>query len=106
MLLPYSSDAPTPDEVASMPGATLLEFGVDWCPHCQAAMGFIDAALRQHGGMQHLRLEDGRGRPLGRACGVKLWPTLILLRDGAELGRVVRPTTLGEVAALLALLKG
>ena len=38
-----------------------------------------------------LRIEDGRGRPLGRAYQVKLWPTLILLRVGRELARVVRP---------------
>jgi thioredoxin 1 len=40
----------------------------------------------------HLRVEDGRGRPLGRAFGVKLWPTLIFLHNGQELARVVRPT--------------
>jgi len=28
---------------------------------------------------------------LGRAFRVKLWPTLVLLRDGQELARVVRP---------------
>jgi thioredoxin 1 len=28
---------------------------------------------------------------LGRSFRVKLWPTLILLENGQELGRVVRP---------------
>jgi thioredoxin 1 len=38
-------------------------------------------------------VEDGRGRPLGRAYRVKLWPTLVLLCDGQEIARAVRPRT-------------
>jgi thioredoxin 1 len=30
---------------------------------------------------------------------VKLWPTLIFLRDGREVGRVVRPASEAEVRA-------
>jgi hypothetical protein len=41
--------------------------------------------------INHLKIEDGPGRPLGRSFRVKLWPTLILLENGQELGRVVRP---------------
>jgi thioredoxin 1 len=39
-----------------------------------------------------LKIEDGPGRPLGRSFKVKLWPTLIFLRDGVEVARVVRPS--------------
>ncbi len=49
-------------------------------------------------------LEFGAGRRLGRSFRVKLWPTLILLQGGVELGRVVRPTSAAELAPLLALL--
>ncbi len=75
-----------------MPGPVVLEFGADWCPICQGARGTIDGALARHPGVRHVRIEDGKGRPLGRSFGVKLWPTLIFLRDGAEVQRVVRPT--------------
>ena len=34
---------------------------------------------------------DGRGKPLGRSFRVKLWPTLVFLRDGEVLARLVRP---------------
>jgi thioredoxin 1 len=44
-----------------------------------------------------LKIEDGKGRPLGRLYGVKLWPTLVFLRDGKEMARVVRPTSAAEV---------
>jgi thioredoxin 1 len=45
---------------------------------------------------------DGPGRRLGRTFRVKLWPTLVLLRDGQEIGRIVRPTSSGEISDLLA----
>ena len=36
----------------------------------------------------------------GRTYRVKLWPTLVLLRDGQEVGRLVRPTGADMAAAL------
>jgi len=42
--------------------------------------------------VRFIEVEDGRGRPLGRSFGVKLWPTLLFLRDGEVVRRLVRPT--------------
>jgi thioredoxin 1 len=89
-------------DVERWTGLAVLEFGASWCPICQAARPGIDRALANAPGVRHVRVEDGPGRPLGRSFRVKLWPTLILLRDGAEVGRRVRPTSEAEVAALLA----
>ena len=41
--------------------------------------------------MQHIRVEDGPGKPLGRSFRVKLWPTLVFLRDGRVVMQLVRP---------------
>ena len=101
MTLVYQVEAPAPEALAQWPGLVLLEFGVGWCPHCQAAAPAVAGALTGRQGITHLQIEDGRGRPLGRAFGVKLWPTLVLLRDGVELGRLVRPVTTESVAKLL-----
>ena len=52
--------------------------------------------------MRHLKVADGPGRPLGRSYRVKLWPTLVFLRDGQEVARLVRPgdaTPIGEALA-------
>lgn len=106
MTLVYQAEAPTPETLATSPGAVLLEFGVAWCPHCQAAEPAIAGALAGRQGITHLRIEDGRGRPLGRAYGVKLWPTVVLLRDGVEVGRLVRPVATETVATLLGRLDG
>jgi len=97
----YSADAPSRADVDAQQGLTLLEFGVDWCGHCQAALGPVAEALAAHPGVRHLRVEDGRGRPLGRSFGVTLWPTLVLLVDGQERGRLVRPTEAQAVAQAL-----
>ena len=96
----YVAQEPTREAVEAMPGAVLLEFGAPWCPHCQAAEPLVDHALSQRDDVAHLRIEDGRGRRLGRSFGLKLWPTYVLLRDGVEYGRTVRPRSLREVEAL------
>lgn len=117
-LQPYSPDHPTRAAVAALPGRVVIEFGVDWCPHCHRAAGVVAAALGAAGialqrsgdvavalpadKLHYFRLEDERARPLGRSFKVKLWPTLLFLQDGVEVARVVRPTTAAEVAAGLA----
>lgn len=84
--------APSHDAVIALQGTTLLEFGTGWCGHCQAARPLIDAALADAPpGLRHIQVEDGKGRPLGRSFGVKLWPTLVVLQDGREVARAVRP---------------
>jgi thioredoxin 1 len=98
---PYQTTAPERRELDALPGRTLVEFGTDWCGHCQAAQHPIAIALAEQPGLRHLKFEDGTGRPLGRSFGVKLWPTLVLLEDGRELGRVVRPRDAHTVRQLL-----
>jgi thioredoxin 1 len=100
---PYlaETEAPTRAEVEALPGLTLLEFGTDWCGHCRAAQSPVAEALAQQPQWQHLKVEDGPGRALGRSYRVKLWPTLLVLRDGQELARVVRPTAVQDVLAAL-----
>ena len=89
----YVSQSPDRSEVDAMPGAVVVEFGTDWCGHCQAARPLLQAAFQDHLGVRHVKVEDGRGRRLGRSFGVKLWPTLVFLHDGVERARVVRPTS-------------
>lgn len=103
--MPYQAQhlpqAPTRAAVDALPGCILLEFGAPWCSHCQGAQPLIAAALAQHPEYEHLKIEDGRGQRLGRSFGVKLWPTLIALRAGQEVARVVRPQQLPELLQVL-----
>lgn len=98
----FTVDAPARAEIDALPGLLLLEFGVDWCPHCQGAQPLIEAAMRAYPGLRHLKIEDGPGRRLGRSFRVKLWPTLLFIKDGQELARLVRPTDEQDIALALA----
>lgn len=51
--------------------------------------------------MQHIKVEDGPGRKLGRSFKVKLWPTVVFVKGGQELARVVRPADDAEVREAL-----
>jgi thioredoxin 1 len=83
-------------------GPLALEFGANWCGWCQNAQPLIGAAFEQAGaGVAHVKVEDGPGRPLGRSFGVKLWPTLVFLKNGAETGRLVRPQDQADVERAL-----
>lgn len=96
----YADHEPARSEVDALPGITVLEFGAPWCPHCIGAQVSIEAALSAHADVRHLKIEDGAGRPLGRSYRIKLWPSLLLLRDGVEVARVVRPTDRAQIDAL------
>ena len=100
--LPADS-APAREDVDRMAGMVVLEFGTDWCGFCQAAQPKIIALLSRAPGVRHVKVEDGRGRKLGRSFGVKLWPTLVFLRDGVIVRQLPRPsdTELEEAFAAL-----
>jgi thioredoxin 1 len=96
----YAGVEPSRSEVESWRGATLVEFGAPWCGYCQRTQGELAEALGARPGLRHVKIEDGPGRPLGRSFRVKLWPTLVLLRDGQEIGRRVRPHDRQEIEEL------
>ena len=93
----YDKPEPTRAEVDELPGPTVLEFGATWCEICQGAQPAIAAAFADHPNVRHIKVGDGKGKPLGRSFGVKLWPTLVFLMDGKELARTVRPTDTAEI---------
>ncbi len=97
----YSEKPITLEHISELADNTLLEFGAPWCGHCQAATPAIKKALAEHSELRHIRIYDGKGKRLGRLFKVKLWPTLILLHEGKEVDRLVRPLKADEVRRLL-----
>ncbi|HUW36389.1 MAG TPA: thioredoxin family protein [Rhodocyclaceae bacterium] len=97
----YAELEPSRAEVDALEEATLIEFGSPECGHCRAAQPLIAQAFAHHPRVRHLKIEDGRGRRLGRSFAVKLWPTLIFLRLGKEVERLVRPTDASAIARAL-----
>lgn len=97
----FEPTEPNRAEIEARRGPLLLEFGSPGCGHCRRAQPLVEAALAATPGVPHVKVADGPGQPLGRSFRVKLWPTLIFLRDGAELARVVRPPSQAEIDSAL-----
>ena len=95
----YKESAPTRAEIDGLAGPALLEFGTNWCGYCRAAQSPLAQAYADYGQVPHYKVEDGPGRLLGRSFRVKLWPTLVFLRDGKEVARVVRPDSAADIRA-------
>jgi len=96
----YAAREPLRSEVDRRPGMLVLEFGAPWCGHCHDAQPLLRALLAEHPDALHLKVEDGKGRPLGRSFGVTLWPTVIAVEQGEELARVVRPAARADLHPL------
>ena len=98
----YPETEPSRAEIDALAEPVVVEFGAPWCGHCQAAQPLVAAAFAVYPQVRHLKVEDGPGRPLGRSFRVRLWPTLVFLRGGVEVARLVRPTDGAAIAAALA----
>jgi thioredoxin 1 len=98
--------APTREAVDRMPGLVLLEFGTDWCGFCRAAQPQVASLLRDNPAVRHVKVEDGPGLPLGRSFRVRLWPNFVLLRDGAVVRQLARPSVHELKEAFTALVGG
>lgn len=97
----YETTQPDRSAIDALPGTVALEFGTGWCGYCRAAEQHIASALAANPEVKHMKVEDGPGRPLGRSFRVKLWPTVVVIRDGKEIARVVRPDDANEVRQAL-----
>ena len=97
----YAEEAFTFEQISESSGDVLLEFGAPWCGHCQAASAAINEVVNEHSELRHIKIYDGKGKRLGRGFKVKLWPTLILLDNGQEVDRLVRPLRAEEVRELM-----
>ena len=102
----FLAEEPARTAIDAMTGPVLVEFGSPTCGHCRAMWPALERALEAHPGVDHYRIEDGRGRPLGRSFGVKLWPTLVFMRGGVEVARLVRPLDVEEIRAALVRIDG
>lgn len=102
MATPYETAQPERSAVDALPGTVALDFGANWCGYCRAAEPLIEEALADYPEARHIKVEDGPGRPLGRSFRIKLWPTVVVLKDGQEVARVVRPEAADEVRMALA----
>ena len=101
MTTDYAQVEPKREEVDALPGPTRLEFGTPWCGHCRRAQPLIAEAMQAHPKVRHIKVSDASGKRLGRSFKVKLWPTLVFLRDGRQTAMLVRPASSEEIQQAL-----
>jgi len=93
----YKTSDPSRADVDALPGATVVEFGNPWCGHCRRAEPAVRQSFDSHPDIRHIRIADASGKRLGRSFHVKRWPTLVFLKNGVEIARLIRPTSAHEV---------
>lgn len=81
----------------------LMEFHADWCPTCRAQEMVVDALVGQAGfsNVIVLRVLFDTEKDVLKRFGVRQQSTLILFKDGQEVGRTVGETSSDGIAALL-----
>lgn len=102
----YAGTEPARAEIDALQGPAVIEFGTSWCGYCSAAQPLLATAFVGHPAVRHVKVEDGKGRQLGRSFQVKLWPTLIFLSNGQEVARLVRPADSRAISEALAHIDG
>jgi thioredoxin 1 len=102
----HSAFEPTRAEIDALHEPAMLEFGAAWCGYCRAAQPRIAEAMSDRSAIRHIKVEDGKGQPLGRSFRVKLWPTLIFLKRGKEIARMVRPDDSASIRQALDAISG
>ena len=98
----YADVEPARADIDALKGPVVIEFGAPWCGYCCAAQPLIAEAVADYPRVRHIKVEDARGRPLGRSFRVTLWPTLVFLIRGKEVARLVRPADSTAISAALA----
>lgn len=92
--MPYQShwdeESQSREDILKLPGSVVLEFGAEWCPHCQAVQDLLKNSLENRD-VTHIKVSDGKGKRLGRAFQVKLWPNFVFVKNGQVIEQLARP---------------
>lgn len=90
------------DALARAPGVTLLDFGAERCMPCRALVPVLAALADEYRGRVRVAAVDCDREPaLAERYLVRSMPTLVVLRDGREVGRVVGLRPRAFVAGVL-----
>lgn len=78
-------------DIDGMTGCVVVEFGANWCGVCSGFNRESMQIFEKFPQVKRIRVEDGKGKRLGRSFRVSLWPSFALMRDGNLVTLAVRP---------------
>ncbi|MEJ7600552.1 MAG: thioredoxin family protein [Kofleriaceae bacterium] len=93
-----------PARLATCPGMTItvLDFTAAWCAPCRAMTPILTALQAEYRGrIQIDEIDVDHDRDSAQRYDVRSMPTLVLLRDGREVGRVVGARSRAFVAGVI-----
>ena len=96
--------APRFDEALKAGKSILVEIHATWCPTCKAQTAILGPLLKdpKFADLLELRVDFDAQKDIVRKFGATMQSTLIVFKDGAEVGRSVGDTNRASIAALLA----
>jgi thioredoxin 1 len=95
-------DLETFDALAAEPGVTLVDFTARWCGPCKTLGTVLRVLTGEYAGRVRFVAVDVDDEPqLAERFAVRAMPTLVLWRDGREVGRVVGSRPRAFVAGVL-----
>jgi thioredoxin len=78
------------DAVIGSAQPVLIDFGAAWCPPCRAIAPVVDAIAAAYDGKLRVAMCDvDRSPALANRFDVRSVPTLVVVRDGRVVGRMV-----------------
>ena len=87
---PYLTPSEFAARVETVPGLAVIDFTADWCPPCRQMAPYVDALARELAPAVQVAKVDADAHPeLAARFGVRSLPTLILIRDGEVVDRIV-----------------
>lgn len=81
----------------------VLYFRADWCGPCRQAAKVFDALKEEHPEVSFCKVDIDQESDLSGKYSIRVLPTMLLIRDGAEIARVTGARTTKEARELLGL---
>jgi len=82
----------------------LVDFWAEWCPPCIVLAPVIERVVREQAGalrLAKLEVDEGENMKLAGRYQVRGFPTVIIFRDGEELGRFAGAKSYADLMAFL-----
>jgi thioredoxin 1 len=88
------------DTVAAQPGVTVLDFTAAWCGPCRTVAPIVEALAAQYK-VRAVAIDVDHEPVLAQRFQVRSMPTLVVWRDGREVGRIIGSRSRAFIAGVL-----